>query len=708
MARYKSMYCVRELAWWQRRVVAEFSSLVSAQSNLEVASSRLWRARALALRPFSFGLVARLASGAFAGLVFGVSDLLRACDAGWVGISTAAAVVGLWIWYGQVIGGGLWVTRRLASAIKPRLPHWIAWHAVTGAVAGSFTLLLSRKVFGEAAIRRTSVGSWGTWMVPVAVAVAAWAAIWIAGRLVADNWRGAARWTTVCLAASLALGAVVLDAHAPEGYLYLHVLLLTCGLILATETADLIGLPPAPRRIALALALITLPALLAFPATLHARQLFVRSSWAGQKLIDYAQVHIDFDHDGYSPVFGGGDCDDSSSSVFIGAPEQPGDGRDSDCDGLDDPKPSSLSFAPFRGHVTLAQTIAERGKRYPTVVILIDALRYDRVGNPRFPNLAKISRESIRFTHMYSVSATTLTSVPAMVTGRVRPLRTRENLTQSLSRAHQVSVFVAPDAILQHFERGKDFDPLLGFSSRVSISTDLGTSWGGGETVTTSAQITTKAVELLDSAAPPDLIWLHYFDVHQWNALKEAALPAYNDVARYDAVLERLDATLGPLLERRDRVNLAVLADHGEGLGARGVKYHTGSIFEELAHVPCLIRVPGIPAATVDVPSNSTGVFNTLRALRGLEPDTSVDPSLLELVGPDDVGEGPGFASFELQQWSFLYGKHRLLYSPQRQVLELYDLSSDPREERDIADREPRLASELLARLFQLNNEPRQ
>ena len=129
------------------------------------------------MRPFSLGIVARFASGAFAGLVFGAVDLFRACSTGWVGLASAAAVVGLWIWYGQIIGCGLWVARWLASVIRPCLPNWISGLAVTGAVAGAFTLLLARKVFAEAGIQRTSVGSWGTWVVPVAVAVTAWTAI---------------------------------------------------------------------------------------------------------------------------------------------------------------------------------------------------------------------------------------------------------------------------------------------------------------------------------------------------------------------------------------------------------------------------------------------------------------------------------------------------------------------------------------------------
>ena len=44
-------------------------------------------------------------------------------------------------------------------------------------------------------------------------------------------------------------------------------------------------------------------------------------------------------------------------------------------------------------------------------------------------------------------------------------------------------------------------------------------------------------------------------------------LPPHDDVRRYDAVLERLDTSLRPLLERREQLNIVLLADHAERLG---------------------------------------------------------------------------------------------------------------------------------------------
>lgn len=688
-------------------------SLVDAESELEESAAGVDATRPASgpLSRFAFQWWASVGSGSMAGFVFALADICRASTAAhaWIGWTSSMAVLGLWLWFGESLGCVVWLARMSAVALKRRMPNRVAWHGLLVLMAGGLALLLARKVFAGGGIRQTYVGRLGPWVVPLGVALSASIAPWIAGRFVVDGSSKKLRWSIIAVAALLSAAALVLDALGPGGMLYFHVLLLSLGLALAFQALELIRLHPLARYAALALSLFTVPSLLTFPSSRGARELLVQPTWAGLELVEYLQFHVDFDHDGYSPLFGGGDCDDGNASVFTGATERAGDGQDSNCDGMDDAPPSALSFAPFQvSEDGPSRRIAEQAKQFPTVVVLVDALRFDRLENPRFLNLAQLVRESIRFTHAYATSATTLASVPAMMSGRVRPAKGRDDVARSLARVGQSSHFVAPDVVIEHFSKLGPRNPLLGFSAREAITTDHGTGWGAGDTVPTSDRITAAALQQLDSAQPPALLWLHYFDVHQWNVLEEEGLPAFRDITRYDAVLERLDQSLGPLLERRDRVNLVLLADHGEGLGERGVTYHANFLFHQLAHIPLLVRVPGTEPARVDIPVTTPGVYNMLLALRGIPPDVTADRNLLDLLGATGVGNGPGFPSFDNSQWSLVYGTHRLLYTPRQQLLELYDVEADPSEAKNQADANPKLASELLARLFQLQKESSQ
>jgi choline-sulfatase len=643
------------------------------------------------------------------GLLIGFSDLARvaANGEGWVGVRISAAVLGLWLWLALLLGLAAWLIGRIAAKAKKLSPNQASWHGLLALLAGGVAFVLAHKLFSGPGIRQTRGGAWGPWVVSPGVVVTTWLCLLAGERPVAGRWARFARLASAGGFALASIGMLVLESRVPGWYLYIHILILTSALVSAALSVWLFRVHARPRFLPLILAFTVLPSLVTFPASLRARTLLVDGGWAGSKLVDYAQIKVDFDHDGHSPWFGGGDCDDSDPRVFVGAPEHPGDGSDSDCDGRDDPTPMLLTFEPFHTNTAeCAQRIAEQARRYPTVVVLVDALRWDRIENPRFPVLSALARESIRFSHVYSTSSTTLSSVPAIAVGRVRPRMDQNTVAQAIASSGQRAAFVSTDLIVARFQASGG-QLLRGFSQVESVPTDYAGGWVPGSSVATSDEITARAIRLLDSPQPPDLLWLHYFDVHEWNHLAPRAPSHSDDGALYDAAVEVLEAGLRPLFERRDRINLLLLADHGEALGVHRIRSHGGWVFQQLAHIPLLLRVPKIEPASVDVPVSATGICNLIRELRGLHADASADASLLELVGATDVGNGPGFAAFESNQWSLLYGTHRLLYTPRERLSELYDLTTDPLEKTDLSAQQPQLTAQLLARLFELDNETR-
>src|SRR5262249_52951695 len=55
----------------------------------------------------------------------------------------------------------------------------------------------------------------------------------------------------------------------------------------------------------------------------------------GGPLIGAARSLVDFDRDGYSPILGGGDCNDFDPAMHPGAFDVPDNGRDENCSGAD-------------------------------------------------------------------------------------------------------------------------------------------------------------------------------------------------------------------------------------------------------------------------------------------------------------------------------------------------------------------------------------
>lgn len=682
---------------------------VVAESELSSVEA-LQSGRAEATHSITRELVELLSAASAAGVVFGTADIVRAALAvpSSVSFGTGMAVLGLWLWFAQLLGVVTWSARNLAAKVRRSVDSRKAELALLTLCLGLVGLALVRRFIADGGVHRGAlVRAHAPWALTFMAALGAGIALRFraAGKANGLDQRSL-RIGLIASSITLALSAVELDARLAGGYLYIHVLLLTFAVVVSTYAVELTSLPGLVKRGALIITIVSAPSVLAFPASRGARELLVQPTWAGVQLVEYAQYHLDFDHDGHSIAFGGNDCDDSDASTYVGAAEKPGDGRDSDCNGADDPKPSELAFEPFTGLQEGAQRhIAERAKRLPTLVVLIDALRFDRVGNARFPNLAQLARESLQYTQVYATSSTTLSSVPAMMSGHVRVPPGRDNIAQAIGRAGQSSRFVSSDALWTHFRRLGSQNPLTSFTSSELVGAENASLWGKNQSASNDEQISASAIRHLSSDRPSELLWLHYFGLHEW-ASSSGFLPlGGEEEKRYDAALEILDRNLAPLLALRDRFAVVLLADHGEGLGERGIKHHAGLLFQELAHVPMLIRVPGVEPTTIDMPLGSTCVFNTLRALRGLDADPAAAPSLLQFVGASNVGQGPGFAAFETSQWSLLYGTHRLLYTPRQQLLELYDLRLDPSERKNRADENPWLASQLLGHLTWLRND---
>ncbi|MEI7729164.1 MAG: sulfatase-like hydrolase/transferase [Verrucomicrobiota bacterium] len=171
----------------------------------------------------------------------------------------------------------------------------------------------------------------------------------------------------------------------------------------------------------------------------------------------------------------------------------------------------------------------------------------------------------------------------------------------------------------------------------------------------------------------------------------------------YYGMVTEVDDWVGKLLNRLDELGLAkdtlviFTSDHGEMLGDHGL--HSKMVFYEgSAHVPLLLRLPGvIPASTVvPAPASQLDLFATILDYCGQPGHASEGRSLRPLVEGKESGQGrvavsewpsqavPGFMLFD-GRWKLMFGRSTAAPS----LDALYDLKTDPHELNNLIGRNP-------------------
>lgn len=410
------------------------------------------------------------------------------------------------------------------------------------------------------------------------------------------------------------------------------------------------------------------------------------------------------------------------------------------------PSPNSISRRPFAllssallligllGSLGCAESEEQHERPGDLILITIDTLRADHLGaygyeRPTSPNIDRWFADGLRVERAYSTESSTSPSVVSFLSG----LLPQEHGVRLFFQLIPEDVMLLPDLLPESYQSAGVVsnmvltDEAMGFAARFDHFDDFVDQRESERPVfeRQAAATTDAAIRWLEEdrdSSRPSFLWVHYIDPHgpykppadapahfehegrvelqpkrmPGYALLEGVDDALTYIDRYDAEIAYVDREVNRLLNALDaqldldRSLLMLTSDHGESLMDHERWFtHGYQVYEEMIHVPLLIRAPGVEAASLSGLSSGIDVAVTMLAFAG-RPAPAGSRGV-DLLAPDPLPADRRVfaeASRTPKQWrAALQSSQKLmvqLRGEQRLVLEQrsYDLATDPGETR--------------------------
>ena len=395
------------------------------------------------------------------------------------------------------------------------------------------------------------------------------------------------------------------------------------------------------------------------------------------------------------------------------------------------------------------------------VLVVVDTLRADALGcygapaNPT-PALDALAREGVLFEKAASSAPWTLPSFGSLFTsafpgmhGAVGTFETRfHTLHRNLVTAAQAfrRQGYATGAVVNNIFLKQEFGFRKGFETYDFFPAEI-------RRIRPAEKVTDRALRWLDDhgdGARPFFLFVHYYDPHfaylppepfrsrfggeVTDKIKAIEDPVdvrdgkvvldseeRDDLQRlYTGEVAYTDREIGRLIDHLraagllDRTLVVVTADHGEEFWEHAGFEHGHTLYEELLHVPLILRFPNgtFSGRRVDAPVRLMDLVPTLLDRLGLDaPPTFRGESFLCLLE-----ENPGEYRVPFYFEACLYGHEKkalrvrnlkLILDTASGKTELYDLAADPGEKKDLCETLPQAAAELEKALRRIMGEVR-
>jgi len=163
--------------------------------------------------------------------------------------------------------------------------------------------------------------------------------------------------------------------------------------------------------------------------------------------------------------------------------------------------------------------------------------------------------------------------------------------------------------------------------------------------------------------------------------------------ALYDERIHQTDVAIKKLLDLVESPKfskntiLIITADHGEEFMEHGDLYHTKNLFTTSASVPLIMHIPGVKPKRIQEYVEGIDIYPTILGILGLKPKSSIEGiDLTGIIKGDKnavknkflLSELKGKSGMQMENWRFYYDF--IL----KRALGLYDLTTDPKEEKNL------------------------